>query len=83
MTKTELKKKTNKLISDAVKGMRKNMDRAISSGSMDIKGADDNYILPISLLTALLREEINQYSCNGTVYEKQIKKESKNIYLMI
>ena len=83
MTKTELKKKTNEIIKDAVKGMRKNMDKAISSGSMDIKGAVDDYILPRSLLIALLKEEIHQSDCMGSVHEKKIKMESQNIYSMI
>ena len=83
MTKTELKKKTNALIKDAIKGMRKNIDKAILSGSMDIKGADDNYILPKTLLLALLQEEVNQFDGHGTDFYKKVKKESKNIYLNI
>jgi len=83
MTKTELRKKTNKLISDAVSGMRKNMEKAISSGSMNIEEADDNYILPRSLVIALLQEEINQFDCKGTDFEKEVKKNAKNIYAMI
>ena len=83
MTKTQLRNYTNKLISEAVKGIRKNMEKAIASGSMNIQEAEDNYILPRSLLIALLNEEINQFDCSGTCYEKQVKKEAKNIYAMI
>jgi len=83
MTESQLKIKTNKLISDAVKGMRENMEKAIKSGSMDIKGAEDNFILPKALIIALLKEETRQFSAGGSCYEKQIKKESANIYRMI
>ena len=83
MTKTELKKKTNQLIKHAVAGMRKNIDRAILSGSMDIKGAPNDYILPKALLMALLQEEINQVDGRGTCFHKKQKKQAKAIYTML
>jgi hypothetical protein len=83
MTKAQLESKTNKLIAEAVKGIRKNMKKAIKSGSMDIKGAEDNYILPRALLIALLKEETRQFSAGGSCFERQIAKESANIYRCI
>ena len=83
MTKTELRKKTNKLIKQAVKGMRKNIDKAILSGAMNIVEAGDDYVLPTSLLLALLEREKWQMDMKGTRHYKQIKKEANNIYICI
>lgn len=61
MTKTELRKKTNALITEAASLCREKMEKAILSGCMDIKNAEDNYLLPKALVTALLQEAARRY----------------------
>jgi len=80
MTKTALRKKTNYLVSATTRFMRRNIEKAIESGCMDIKGAEDNLLLPKALLLALFKEESRQISAKGTSFEKAVKKEAENIY---
>ena len=78
MNRTQLRKRTNSIISHATKAMRKNIEKAIRSGSMDIEGAEDNLVLPKSLMIALLKEEIRQHTPPyNDKLGKQVKKDKK------
>ncbi len=62
--------------------MVKRIDRAIYSGAIDIDAWNPNdkpMILPKIITTAILRNESTQYDGKGTSFEKQIKKEVKNL----
>lgn len=83
MTKKEARKRTRALITESAKHMRKNLERIFLTGAIDIYSAPDNNILPLTLYNALLREEMFQYSGKGTKWEKQIKKDSENIYSVL
>jgi len=83
MTKKQLQKKTRSLIFEASKHMRKNIDRAINSGSIDVSSWDNNWLLPKLLLNALLMEEQHQYAPPAGMNERQYKKQIESIYACI
>jgi len=62
MTKTQLRKKYKSMLRDVHKGLNKSLEKAIRSGAIDIKSAEDNYRLPKNILCAALREEERKYS---------------------
>lgn len=62
--------------------MLRKIDRVLDSGVIDIDEWDENtnpMILPKCIVTALLQNEATQYDGKGTSFEKQIKKDVKNI----
>ena len=78
--------KIKKLVADMLKesqaAMVKKIDAALNSGAIDIEVWDENsnpMILPKCIVTAILENESKQYEGKGTSFEKQIKKEVKNI----
>lgn len=80
------RKKIKSLVVDMMKEsyehMIKKIDTALDSSAVDIDGWDELYspmILPKCIITAILEGESTQYSASGTSFEKQIKKEVKNI----
>ena len=57
-------------------------DKALDSGAIDIDewSADDNpTILIRTIFIACLTDEIDRYSAAGTCFEKQVKKDVKNL----
>jgi hypothetical protein len=59
-----------------------NIDKVLNSGCIDIDDWDDKnapMVLPKTILTAILENEARQYTARGTSFEKQMKKEVKNI----
>lgn len=90
MTTQEKKDRIKELVKDMlVESHRKslqNIDRVLNSSAIDIEGWDDKnapMILPKCILTAILENEARQYTARGTRYEKQMKKEVKNIQYFI
>jgi hypothetical protein len=89
--KTQSKKdKIKSLVSDMLKvsheDMIRNIDKALNSGAIDIDAWDESknpMILPKCIVTALLEQESTQYDGTGTSFEKQIRKEVKNIRYFI
>ena len=62
--------------------MLRKIDRVLDSDAIDIDEWDENtnpMILPKCIVTALLLNEATQYDGKGTSFEKQIKKDVKNI----
>lgn len=78
MTQEELKFKVNECIQSDVELIQRLIDKAISSGCMDIEGAEDNYKLPKHLLTAIYREMSRQYE--QPYLTRKDKKDIDNIY---
>ncbi len=58
--------------------IEKLIGKAIASGCMDIKGAENNYLLPKYLLSAIYREMSRQYAPLHA--DSKTKKEIDNIY---
>ena len=86
MTTQEKKDKIKLLASDMLResyeAMLKNVDKALNSGVIDIDSWDDSnspMILPKCIVTAILQKESGQYEGKGTSFEKQIKKDVRNI----
>ena len=61
MTKSQLRKKVNELISQSAKAQRDNIDKVLKSGAVNLSDFEDNYLLPKIVISALLTEEIHQY----------------------
>lgn len=82
MTKEKLIERTTELINQAHRNMLDNIEQAIASGSMNIEGAEDNYILPKALFLALLKEEKH---CLSLPYggRKEFTKTVDKIYAML
>jgi hypothetical protein len=59
------------------------VDKIMSSGAIDIDEWDPNdnnpMILPKSFMVAFLRDEANQFTATGTSFEKEVKRDAKNI----
>lgn len=82
----EKKDKIKLLVADMLKfsydNMIENIDKALSSGAIDIDDWDEKnvpMITPKCIMAALLEKESVQYLGLGTSHEKKIKKEVKNI----
>jgi hypothetical protein len=90
MTNEEKKAKINKLVNDmlenAIVAMRDASNKAINSGAVDVGEWDENrnpMLLPKAILIAVMENEASQYDARGTYFEKQIKKDVKNIKAFI
>ena len=73
---------TNELLDTAIPHIREYIEKAINSGAIDIDSWDENYapmIIPKTILIASLQAEAEQYQAYGTKYEKEIKKDLKNL----
>lgn len=80
MTKKELRKKTRELIREVNKHMRENLERVIKEDMTDHSQYENNWLLPKTVLLALLKEEQHQYWMpEGRKYAKH-KKLTERIY---
>lgn len=64
----------------------KNIDKVLNSGCVDIDNWDEKnapMVLPKTILTAILENEARQYTARGSSFEKQMKKEVKNIHYFL
>ena len=80
--RAKLHKKCIRLLDRSYDEMLESISKAIDSGAVDIDGWDDineSMVLPKAILTAILQIESTQYDCKGTCYEKQIRKDVKNL----
>jgi hypothetical protein len=76
MTKKQLKQKTRELIRESAANMRKNIEKAINSGAIDLDAYDDNYELPKIVLGALLRYE----EWNYKMHTDEGRREVNNLF---
>jgi hypothetical protein len=84
--KTKIKRLVKGMLKESNKNILRNLDKVLNSSSIDIDGWDENtnpMILPKCILTAILKNESQQYEAKGTSFEKQIKNEVKNIMYFI
>ena len=75
MTREQVIEKVNKLINESADCMKKNVERVLNNGSVDIEDYEDNFLLPRIILQALLKEESFQYEL-----ERKDKNVSDYIY---
>ena len=61
------------------------IDQAINSGALDLDSweLDRKMIIPKIIVRAILETESDQYDGKGTSWEKNIRKETKNLKLFI
>ena len=84
--KDKIKKLVIEMLNESHSAMIKKVDRALNAGCIDTDSWNEDYnsmILPKCIVMATLKNEAEQYSAAGTTFEKQIKKEVKNIQLFI
>ncbi len=77
---------TNQMLDDAIPHIRKSIERAIISGAIDVDGWDENHnkmLIPKAILVASLENEADQYKADGTSFERQVKKDIRNIKLFL
>lgn len=81
MTNKQLKSKLKSMLKEDKKAIDKYIEKVILSGSIDIEAAENNYILPKMLLSAIYKEMSFQYKPFS--YNRQTEKEIDNIYAML
>jgi hypothetical protein len=63
--------------------LEKKADKIMSSGAIDMDEWDPNennpMLLPKAFMVAFLRDEANQFTADGTSFEKQVRSDAKNI----
>lgn len=82
----EIKKRALDMLEKSYEAAKKNVDKALSSGAIDVDSWDENsnaMLLPKAIVVAVLTEEASQHDCAGSSHEKYVKKEAKNISLFI
>lgn len=70
------------MLNDSHTAMIGKVGRVLKSGAIDIDSWDEEInpmIIPKCIITAILQNESHQYEGKGTSFEKQVKKEVKNI----
>jgi len=84
--KEKIKELVKDMLIESHQKAMQNIDRVLELGCVDVDGWDDKnapMILPKSILTAILENEARQYTARGTSYEKQMKKEVRNIHYFL
>lgn len=74
------------MLNESHEAMIKNVEKALNSGAIDTEqwGERTNkMIIPKCIVTAILQKEAEQYEGKGTSFEKQVKREVKNIRYFI
>ena len=80
MTKKELRKRTRQLIQIVGRHMRKNLERVIKEDMTDHSQYENNWLLPKTVLLALLKEEQHQYRPPEDRKYAKCKKLTERIY---
>ena len=77
---------TKDMLIESIEPMKKNIAKAINSGAIDIDSWDENInkmIIPKCILITVLENMADQHKATGTSFEKQVKKEVKNLKYFI
>lgn len=84
MTKNEARKKTRELIRHSAARMRENIEKALLSGAINLSSYENDYVLPNTIMLALLREEIRVFKPSDTSrYKRQVERDAEIIYARI
>lgn len=84
--KIKIEELTLMLLENSYELMKVKIKKALNSGSLDIDSWDEHnesMIFPKIIACALLEDEADQYKVKGTYFEKQVKKEVKNLKLFL
>ena len=74
------------MLKNSLKEMEAKIDKALNSGALDIDNWDENsnsMILPKVIVVAIMETEADQYKGSGTSFEKEVKKEVRNLKCFI
>lgn len=80
--KDKIKSLVTDMLQESYEAMLKKVDKVLNSGSIDIDSWEESrkpMFLPKCIITAILQNESTQYEGKGTSFEKDIKKEVRNI----
>ena len=84
LSKTNCRKRVLELIEYTAERMRNNLERVFLSGAVELSSYEDDYVLPKTILLALLKEELTKQAPTPNFSKrKQMEKDAKNIYAMI
>lgn len=84
--KAEVKQHVLDMLEQSYEAMKKQVDKALTCGAIDVESweADNNpMVIPKVIVTAILQREATQYEAKGTSFEKQIRKQVKNLRYFI
>lgn len=84
--KAQIKKLAIQMLKESFEKAKKKVDKAIACGAIDIDAWDSKsspMLVPKAIVTAILLDESTQYDASGTSFEKQMKKDIKNIGLYL
>jgi len=85
--KTQLKKLVKELLKESHKAQIEKIEKALNSGAIDIDSWDSEnnpMITPKIITTAILEDAAaTHYSCRNTTFERQTKKDIKNLRYFI
>jgi hypothetical protein len=80
--KDKIKSLVTEMLNQSHEAMVRKIERALNSGAIDIDSWDESnnpMILPKCITIALLEDESTQYNGRGIAFEKEVKKEVRNI----
>ena len=80
--KAQIKKLAIQLLKESFEKAKKQVDRAINCGAIDIDAWSTDsspMLVPRAIVTAILLDESTQYNARGTSFEKQMKKDVQAI----
>ena len=79
-------KQVESMLNDSNKLVKSKIDKALNCGALDIEQWDSNYnpmIMIKIIVAALLQDEAEQYMASGTSFEKEVKREVKNLGIFL
>lgn len=71
------------MLEQSFEAMKAKITKAVRSGAIDAESWDGKYLIPKAIVAAVLESESWQYLGRNTSFEKQVKKEVKNIQYFI
>ena len=77
--KREIKKLVKEMLKESHQASLKQIDKAINCGALDIDSWDGKYVIPKTIVTAILEDGARQYLGTNTCFEKQVRKDANNL----
>jgi hypothetical protein len=84
--KAKIKALAVEMIKNSQDSLLELVEKALNSGAIDVDSWDENHnkmILPKCIVVAALESEADQYKGTGTCFEKEVKKEVRNLRYFI
>ncbi len=84
--KSQIKKLAVQMLKESFEQAKKKVDKALNCGAIDIDAWSPNsnpMLIPKAIVVAILNDESEQYDVSGTSFEKQMKKDIKEIGLYL